>query len=707
MALFRPKSKKKSRSAAPRRGFSLFAGNAGRSNAQARKARSRRQRNRPFVFSFLSWCLALAFWGAIALGATTFYVFANLDNEGLFKIPDRAPGVMLLASDGHIVAERGSFFGDEAKVSELPQYLPQAVMAIEDRRFYSHWGIDLVGTMRALMANYEAGRVVQGGSTLTQQLAKNLFLKPERTFERKFQEAVLALWLEANYSKDEILQLYLNRVYFGAGAYGVQKAAQKYFGKDATQVSLGEAAILAAVLKAPTRFNPLNHPERARQRANLVVQEMIKLDYISQQEATFATGTAQTVKPADYIPASQYIVDWVIERLPDLIGKFDKSIVVETTLDRTLQTTSERTIRNYLLTKGPALNTTQGAMVVMDPTGAVRAMVGGKSYIKSQFNRVVKASRQPGSAFKPFVYLAALEQGMSPDSIEFDAPIKIGDWTPSNYGRKYRGQVTLRQALALSLNTVAAKLGTMVGPTSIVTTAHRLGVNSKLEPNASLALGTSEVNLLELTAAYAPFANGGTAVIPHIVKRIMTRDGKLLYERKGDGLGQVVSAWDVGAMNDMLHMVVTRGTGRRAQIQGQIVAGKTGTSQDHRDAWFIGYSAHMVAGVWVGNDDNSPTKRVTGGNLPAMIWQDVMQSAHQDLAKTKLPGETHPADEYPVSLDGGRSFVQILQNIFGGDVPAGSTQNGRTYQQYRPSDTNSAQRRNYNLNRTRRLQDSR
>ncbi|MDH3742824.1 MAG: PBP1A family penicillin-binding protein [Hyphomicrobiales bacterium] len=610
--------------------------------------------------------MTLSLWVAIIMAATTAYVFVGLDKQGLFKVPDREPGMMLLSADGHVVAESGSFFGDEARVAELPSYLPQAVIAIEDRRFRKHFGIDIQGLVRASVANYRAGRIVQGGSTITQQLAKNLFLKPDRTYQRKFQEAVLALWLESKYSKDEILQLYLNRVYFGSGSFGVEKAAQKYFGKSAREVSLAEAAMLAGLLKAPTTYNPINHPKRAEARAREVIKDMVEIGFITDDDLDQAGSVVKTVKPADYIPATQYIVDWVGDQLPDLIGRFDKSIVVETTLDRNLQALAEKTITRTLNKQGRKLNASQGAMVVMDTTGGVRAMVGGKSYIKSQFNRAVSAKRQPGSAFKPFVYLTAVEFGMSPDSVEYDEPIEIDGWKPHNYSGRYYGPVTLRQALSRSLNTVAVRLGQSVGPRSVVTTAHRMGVNSELKANASIALGTSEVSLLELTSAFAPFSNGGNAVVPHVVTRITTREGKVLYERSGNGLGSVVSSYDLGAMNDMLRAVVQQGTGTRAQLNGQDVGGKTGTTQDYRDAWFVGYTAHMVAGVWVGNDDNSPTKRVTGGSLPATMWNTVMTAAHNGLPKVDLPGEgtLYGQTELPVAYDTG-GIVDMLQNMFG------------------------------------------
>ena len=661
MALFRKKSKA---AAKPRKEPVLGPSPKKKSQKKTAKKPAKKRRSRPFIFTLLSWGMTLALWGVIVMAATTAYVFINLEDKGLFNIPERKPGMMMLARDGTVITERGSFYGDAARIHELPRYVPLAVVAIEDRRFYSHFGIDPIGLVRAFYANYKAGRVVQGGSTLTQQLAKNLFLKSERTYERKFQEAVLALWLENKYSKDEILQLYLNRVYFGAGAYGIEKAAQRFFGKSAKDVSLSEAAIMAAVLKAPSSLNPVKHPVRAAKRANEVINDMIETGLITNEEAQQASQTATRVKSGDYQPATQYVADWVEEIIPELIGKFDRSIIVETTIENGLQTLAERAIRKRLKQQGASRNASQAAFVAIAPNGEVMALVGGKDYVKSQFNRVVKAKRQPGSAFKPFVYLTAIEQGATPGTIEVDEPVTIGKWKPENYNRRYHGPVTLKTALAKSLNTVAAKIGAAAGPANVAMTAQRLGIRSKLHTNASISLGTAEVSLLELTGAFVPFANGGTTIIPHVVTRITSRDGKVLFQRQGSGLGASISDYDLGAINEMMRAVVNEGTARRARLNKQDVGGKTGTSQDYRDAWFIGYTKHLVAGVWVGNDDNSPTKRVTGGSLPAQIWKDVMSVAHRRLKYAKLPGNLDPyGDDNLVGQGGG--FFDVLQSMFG------------------------------------------
>jgi penicillin-binding protein 1A len=429
---------------------------------------------------------------------------------------------------------------------------------------------------------------------------------------------------------------------------------------------LMEAATLAGVLKAPTNYNPLVHPEESAARAKLVINAMVESGFITRDEANQAVNSPSTVAASDYVPATQYVVDWINAQLPELVKKYDQSIVVETTIDPELQLVAEKSLRKRLNVDGKKLNVSQGAVVVVDSRGAIKAMVGGKSYKRSQYNRATKALRQPGSAFKPFVYLAAMEQGYTPDSIEVDEPVRIGNWEPENYKHKYLGPVTLRTALSLSLNTVSAKLANQIGPENVVAVAHRLGIISHLGTDASIALGTSEVTLLELTSAFTPFANGGYTVVPYSVSRIVTRDGQVLYERKGGGLGQAISSNDLGSMNSMMRAVVTDGTAKKSQVDGFDIAGKTGTSQDYRDAWFIGYSTYFTGGVWVGNDDNSPTKNVTGGSIPALVWKDVMEVALVGLSPEPLPGELieqpQAVEPYVVSQDD--------QNpIYGGEDP--------------------------------------
>ncbi len=653
----------------------------GRGRASSREPeRSRKRRRRPIVLTLLSWMMTLTLWGSIVAGASVAYVFVNLDKRGLFQVPEREPGVIVLAADGRVLAERGAFFGDEVRLDEVPDYVPNALIAVEDRRFRQHFGIDLIGIARASVRNLAAGRLVEGGSTITQQLAKNLFLTPDRTLERKFQEAVLALWLESKYTKDEILQLYLNRVYYGAGATGVEKAAQRYFGKSARDVTLPEAAILAAVLKAPSTYNPINQPERAAKRAREVISDMVAAGFITKEEAAEALSAKTAVRTNVEQPATQYIVDWIFDQLPQLAGPgpLKESIVVETTIDRTIQEIAEKAVRARLAAEGGKYKVTQAAAVVMDPGGGVVAMVGGRSYSKSQFNRAVKALRQPGSAFKAFVYLAAVEQGATPETVEVDEPVTIGDWSPENYRRKYLGPVTLTQALAMSLNTVAARVAVTAGTANVIAAAHRLGIASPLQDNASIALGTSEVTLLELTSAYGAFASGGNLLQPHVVSRISTRSGTVLYERQAEPASSVVQPRDLYAMNTMLRQVVAAGTGTNAKVEGQDIAGKTGTSQDYRDGWFVGYSPYLITGVWAGNDDNSPSAKMTGGSIPAEIFADIMLPAHEGLPFAELPGDPGAPVDVPVAgLDPsvhepvpqqaqGGGFFDALRGLFGG-----------------------------------------
>ena len=540
--------------------------------------------------------------------------------------------------DGKTLVMRGEMSGTDVPIKELPPYLPRAFIAIEDRRFYSHVGVDPFGLARAAVANLLRRGVAQGGSTITQQLAKNLFLTQNRTLWRKMQELVLALWLEHKFSKAEILELYLNRVYFGSGAYGVEAAAQRYFGKSARQVKVAEAAMLAGLVKSPSRLAPSRNPNGAERRAQAVLAAMAELGVITETMAKTALAQpARAVKPAG-AGSVNYVADWIMDVLDDLVGRVEQDLVVETSIDPVLQAAAEKALVDELALKGQKLDVSQGAVVAMTPDGAVRALVGGKNYADSQYNRAVAAKRQPGSAFKPFVYLTALERGLTPETVREDKPVVLKGWKPENYSRDYHGPVTLTQALAHSLNTVSVRLTLELGPAAVAKTAYRLGIASKLDPNPSLALGTSEVSLIELTSAYAPFANGGEAVTPHVVERVRNHAGKVLFARKPQKLGRIVEPSYVAMMNTMMRETLLTGTAQKAQLPGWPAAGKTGTSQDFRDAWFIGYSGHLVAGVWLGNDDSSPTKKATGGGVPVEIWSRLMKVAHQGVAVASLPG---------------------------------------------------------------------
>jgi penicillin-binding protein 1A len=584
------------------------------------------------------WGAVLALWAVIAAIGLLVWIGAHLPPIQSLEIPKRPPSVLILGLNGVTLATRGDMGGAEVPLRELPDYVPKAFVAIEDRRFYSHHGIDPWGILRAGVRDVLHRGATQGGSTLTQQLAKNLFLTQERTVTRKAQEAVLALWLEHKFSKAQILELYLNRVYFGSGAYGIEGAAQRYFGKSARKLTLPEAAMLAGLVQAPSRLAPSRNPDGAERRAGMVIAAMADLKMIGDEAAKRALITpARAIKPSGG-GSVNYVADWVMDAVDDLIGHVEADIVVETSIDPTLQAAAEQSLDDVLAQKGDKLNVGEGALVAMTPDGVVRALVGGRNYAESQFNRAIAARRQPGSAFKPFVYLTALEHGLTPDTVREDKPISVQGWRPENFEHEYLGPVTLTQALANSLNTVSVRLTMEVGPAAVVRTAYRLGIESKLEPNASIALGTSEVSVIELVSAYATFANGGLAVAPHVVERIRSTDGKTLYTRSTQTLGRIVDPRTIGMMNTMMHETLSSGTARRADLPGWLAAGKTGTSQDFRDAWFIGYTSRLVTGVWLGNDDNSPTKKAVGGGLPVEIWSRFMRTAHQGIAPSALPG---------------------------------------------------------------------
>ena len=634
-----------------------------------------RGRSRSGLGRLIYWGAVLGLWAIIAVAGVIVWVGAHLPAIQSLEIPKRPPTIQITGMDGSVIATRGEMPGANVSLKDLPPYLPKAFIAIEDRRFYSHFGIDPTGILRAAVTNLMHRGVSQGGSTLSQQLAKNLFLTQERTMQRKLQEVELALWLERKYSKNEILELYLNRVYFGSGAYGIEAAAQKYFGKSAKNVSLSEAAMLAGLVKSPSRLAPNRNPEGAEKRAQVVLSAMADTNFITEAQAKAAIEKpSYAVRPVG-AGTINYVADWIGEVLDDLVGQIDQNIVVETSIDPKLQSVAEAAIIDELATKSVKFNVTQGALVAMTPDGAVRAMVGGRNYAESQFNRAVTAKRQPGSAFKPFVYLTAVEAGLTPDTVRQDAPLDVKGWRPENYSREYFGPVTLTQALSMSLNTVAVRLGLEVGPANVVRTAHRLGIASKLEPNATISLGTSEVSLNELVGAYAPFANGGFAASPHVVNKIRTPEGKVLYMRRNESGARVIDANAVGMMNVMMRETLVSGTARKAEIPGWSAAGKTGTSQDFRDAWFIGYTSNLVTGVWLGNDDNSPTRKATGGGLPVEVWTRFMKAAHQNVAPSPLPGS--------MQSPGG-----FLSNLFPGNPRAPAQQQNYPAQPYPQTSNN-------------------
>ena len=602
-----------------------------------RKARKARQK-RSLIGRAVYWSLVLGLWLVIGAVGVIGWTGAHLPPIQSLEIPKRPPSIQIVDANGRTLATRGDNGGAVLPLKQLPSYVPKAFIAIEDRRFYEHYGVDPWGIARAAVANILHRGVAQGASTITQQLAKNLFLTQERTIHRKLQEAMLAIWLERKFSKTQILELYLNRVYFGSGAYGIEQASQRYFSKPAKEMSLPEAALLAGLVKSPSRLAPTRNFDGAEQRAHIVLAAMASLGFISSSSEKVALAHPPHIAAQAGNGSINYVADWVMDAINDVLGHVDEDLVVRTTIDSSLQAGAEQALTEELAQKGDKNGVSQGALVAMTPDGAVRAMIGGRNYGESQFNRAVAAKRQPGSAFKPFVYLTALEHGLTPDSVRVDAPIKIKGWQPENYGHEYYGPVTLTKALALSLNTVSVRLTMEFSPASVIRTAYRLGIASKLEPNASIALGTSEVSPLELVSAYAPFANGGLALVPHVIERIVAGNGKLLYAHNDQPLGRIVDARYVAMMNEMMQQTLAIGTAHKAALPGWPAAGKTGTSQDFRDAWFVGYTGHLVTGVWLGNDDGTPTKKVTGGGLPVEIWSRFMRGAHQGVPVAALPG---------------------------------------------------------------------
>ena len=582
--------------------------------------------------------LLLVAWGAIFGAVFWSHFLSDLPDTTKLLVKTDVHDVTILDVNGRLIARRGLTQGERIDVERLPPYVANAFIAIEDRRFRSHFGLDPIGLLRAAYENMAAGHVRQGGSTLTQQLAKNLFLQPNRTFERKVQEAMLALYLESRYSKDQILTLYLNRVYFGAGVYGVEAAAQRFFGKHAVDLTLPEAAMLAGSVKAPARYNPLADADASMARAGVVLRAMEDCGFIDDKTRADAQATRPRIVRGSGTPGSGYFADWVISRLSGYVGDADDSVIVETTFDLDAQALAERAVAQGLAAQGAALHASQAVLVAMTPDGAIRAMVGGRSYEASSYNRATDAMRQPGSAFKPFVYLSAFEHGRTPDDVMNDGPIDIHGWKPQDYEGKFEGPMSLTRAFAKSSNVIAAQLVAEIGPAAVARTAHRLGITSQLDAVASIALGTSGVTPLELTSAYVPFANGGHGVNAFSIVRIRTRSGKLLYTREGSGLGDVMTPANAAQMTRLMVETVTTGTGKAARLDGRPTAGKTGTTQDFHDAWFVGFTADLVCGVWIGNDDNAPMLHATGGTLPAKIFHSFMTNAEAGLPIRPLAG---------------------------------------------------------------------
>ncbi len=612
----------------------------------AKRRRQKGRKSKPLAVRLrcrlIYWMAVASVWGTIGGALSAGYFALTLPDVSTLGAERRRPTISLLAADGSILETHGDLYGETLTFDELPPHLINAVIATEDRRFYTHPGMDVIGLARAMVANVKAGRIVQGGSTLTQQLAKNLFLTPERTLGRKVREVMLALWLERKFSKQEILELYLNRVYLGAGTYGADGAARRYFGISARKLSLPQSAMLAGLMKAPTRFAPTRNLKRSHRRTAQVLDNMVAAGQLSAAAARQAKAQPAHPHKMASAPDRRYFTHWVLERLPDFVAVGHQDLTVVTTLDPGLQSRAEKGIKTALARDGERLAVGQGALIAMRSTGQVQAMVGGRSYQVSQFNRATQARRQPGSAFKVFVYLTAFERGLGPETVMRDSALTLGDWRPRNYKRTFVGETTLRNAFAQSINTVAVKVSERAGRRHVIATAERLGITSPLPPHPSVALGTASVSLLELTSAYAVFANNGLGVMAHGISEVRDGEGTVLYRRSGSGPGPLVAPLHIRQMTDLLRTAVESGTGKAARID-RPVAGKTGTSQDFRDAWFIGFADDLVTGVWFGNDNGSPMKNVTGGGLPARTWAQFMTGSMGDKKPDAPPKKKAPS----------------------------------------------------------------
>jgi len=598
--------------------------------------------------------------GLIAMLALAMPAFRMTSDDDWLKKSELS--VTFLDRYGNEVGQRGVRHNDSIPLDQFPDALIKAVLATEDRRFYDHFGVDITGTLRALATNARAGGVVQGGSTLTQQLAKNLFLSNERTIDRKIKEAFLALWLEARLTKNEILKLYLDRAYMGGGAFGVDAAAEYYFNKSARDVDLAEAAMLAGLFKAPTKFSPNVNLPAARARANVVLDNLVDTGFMTEGQVFGARRHPATPVDRRDDHAPNYYLDYAFDEMKKLVETFPKSMtervfVVRTALDTNLQRAADAAVENTLRQYGDEYNAHQADAVLMDVDGSVRAMVGGRDYGASQFNRATDAMRQPGSSFKPYVYATALEHGLKPTSIVVDAPICLGNWCPHNYGGRYRGAMPLITALTHSINTVAVRLSVIVGDGNpklgrarIIKTARDMGITTPLPDTPSLPIGADAVTMIEHVGAYGTFPNLGMKVTPHAILEVRTGDGKVAwrFDRDGPKSKRVLPQHVAEDMIKMMNSVIENGTARRARLDGIVAAGKTGTTNAYRDAWFMGYTGNFVCGVWFGNDDYTPTNRMTGGALPAMTWHQIMEYAHQGIEVKQLPGIPVPGVRAPI-----------------------------------------------------------
>ena len=594
------------------------------------------------------WSIYLLLISIITLGCYIFYCYITMPNiqDAVSKI--RQPSTIIMAENGNDIAKFGNVYADTIYPDNLPQNITNAIIATEDRRFYKHFGFDILGFSRAILTNLYHRRYVQGASTITQQVAKNIFLTPNKTIKRKVQELLLSFWLEKKLTKNQILALYLNRVYFGSSNYGIEAASNWYFNKTSYELNLREAAILAGMLKAPNRYNPIFKKDAALQRANVVLHNMLKNDFITEQQYKEAKTLPISNGQKYRVSGGKHFAQYVYDKVNNYIGERTDDIVVMTTLDQKLQETAE-TILQTKIEKFKNKNVTEGAVIIMDKNGAIKAMVGGVDYNKSQFNRATQAKRQAGSAFKPIVYLTALEKGFTPDSTIRDYPITIGNWKPENYSRRYYGDVTLDFALTNSLNVATVVLSKNLKLKDIATNAYKMGISTQLSLSPSMVLGTNEVKLLDMVTAYTSIANGGKSVHVHAINEISTQNGHQLYVRKKYKEKQIINTKTVQQLTNILENVINKGTGRAAQLP-IFAAGKTGTTQNYRDAWFIGWTNKYIAAVWVGNDNDKPMNKIVGSGLPAEIWHDIMITTIKDTPKN-LPKKT--------------SFLEKVTNFIG------------------------------------------
>ncbi len=582
--------------------------------------------------SMASFSLMGLLWGSLLTLIFVFWFSYDLPSAERLIDTSRRPNITILARDGQKIAIVGDYYTKPINLKYLPKFVVQAFTATEDRRFFDHFGVDIFGILRAFIRNFLAGRVVQGGSTITQQLAKNFLLTEglytyrDRSLRRKIQEVLLAFWLEYIFTKTQIMTIYLNRVYFGSGAFGLGAAAKHYFNKEARDLNLYEGALLAGLLKAPSRYSPHNNASLSQKRTKIVLRAMLDAGYIT--DPTWEKW--QKYKIRDHIITkkhlfARYFVDWILEKLPQIIGTVMEDLVVTTTLDIKLQKRAEKELKGQIKEKGPALNVTQGALLSMTSSGSIRAMVGGYCYGKSQFNRAVQSQRQTGSIFKIFVYLAALEAGLQPTRRIVDEPVKIGKWSPKNYGWKTRGDVSMAEGLAYSINGVSIRLARFVGLKRVIEMAKRMGLKTPQPHDLTIALGTGDASLLEMTAAFATISRGGYPSNPYGIVDIKTGRGKTLYRLPPQSFDLVISKEIARKMDTLLQGVMKRGTGRLIALKNRKSAGKTGTTQNYNDAWFVGYSDDLVTGVWVGNDNNALMNKVTGSRLPGQIWHGFMK----------------------------------------------------------------------------------